>query len=351
MDTEKQRSFIIHFLYYSLLILTIFVFFRYIIYAIMPFLIGFIIAFLLRPLIVKLSKHGHERFFSLVVILLFYMILALTLSWLLMKGFFYIRQWMTTLPQLYEQYMEPYLHTSLVSTQNTWKNIDGNTAQIFTAIAQSLQNSLSSFIMNISKSILNSLTSIMTSIPKIAVSFFFAILSSFFFNSDYTNMLKFLKRILPIKVQSTLLETQQFLRTTCWQLSIAYCKLMAITFVQLCVGLYVLGVDHILWIAIGTTLFDIVPILGTGGIMIPWSIIMYLNNQPKLALGLIILQLIIALTRNILEPKIIGKQLGLHPLIMLICMYLGIKLFGVLGLITLPLLVLILTNKNRLQPF
>lgn len=344
MNTEKQRQFIIQVLYYSLIAVVLYIFFRYIMYMIMPFIIGFAIAFVLHPLIHRLSRHGHERCWSTIVILVFYAILGLLFTWLMIQGFFYVRGWMETLPAFYAQHIEPYLHTSLTSVQSVWKHVDDNTAQMFASIIQSLQNSLSSFISNLSHHILTILTDIMTSIPSILLGFFFAILSSFFINADYHHITAFIVHHLPAYAADKLLQTQHFLKTTMKQMLQAYAKLMLLTFIELCIGLSLLGVDHVIWIALGIALFDIIPVLGTGGIMIPWAIITWLNQQNKLAIGLMIVYLIITIIRNIIEPKIVGHQIGLHPLIMLVCMYAGARLLGVLGMFILPVLLLIMKN-------
>lgn len=80
--------------------------------------------------------------------------------------------------------------------------------------------------------------------------------------------------------------------------------------------------------------------------MLPWILISFLNNQVKTGVGLLILYLVITVIRNIIEPKIVGKQIGLHPLLMLMCMYLGARLFGFLGIFILPILILIVQNLN-----
>lgn len=121
---------------------------------------------------------------------------------------------------------------------------------------------------------------------------------------------------------------------------------MLLTFLELTIGLYVLGIENALVIAFLIAIFDVLPVLGTGGIMIPWILICFLNNQIKTCVGLLILYLVITVIRNIIEPKIVGKQIGLHPLLMLLCMYLGAKLFGFLGIFILPILILILQNLN-----
>ncbi len=121
---------------------------------------------------------------------------------------------------------------------------------------------------------------------------------------------------------------------------------MLLTFFELTVGLHILGIENALVIAFLIAIFDVLPVLGTGGIMLPWILISFLNNQVKTGVGLLILYLVITVIRNIIEPKIVGKQIGLHPLLMLMCMYLGARLFGFLGIFILPILILIVQNLN-----
>lgn len=345
MDTEKQKHFIIHFLYYTLIAIVCYVFLKTIIYMLMPFILGFAIAFLLHPLIRLLSKNGHERLWSMLVIFVFYALLGLLLTWLVLQGFFYARKWMYDLPSLYQTYIQPYLHTSTSSIQSVWKNIDINTAELFSMACTSLQRSLSSFLTTISKSMLTMLTNLMSSIPSILLSFFFTILSSFFINADYHKIQSAITTYLPFHLQQEWFQLVHFLKTTFKQLFSAYAKLMLLTFLELFIGLYLLGLKQVFWIALGIALFDIIPVLGCGGILLPWALISYLNQQSKFAVGLVILYLLITIIRNIIEPRIVGHQIGLHPLIMLLCMYIGGRVFGVLGIFTLPLLLLILKNR------
>ena len=121
---------------------------------------------------------------------------------------------------------------------------------------------------------------------------------------------------------------------------------MLLTFFELTIGLHILGIASALVIAFLIAIFDVLPVLGTGGIMLPWILISFLNNQVKTGVGLLILYLVITVIRNIIEPKIVGKQIGLHPLLMLMCMYLGARLFGFLGIFILPILILIVQNLN-----
>jgi len=117
---------------------------------------------------------------------------------------------------------------------------------------------------------------------------------------------------------------------------------MLITFIELAVGLSILRADGAIYIAALTAIIDIMPVLGTGAVVIPWSIFEFIKGNLTFAIGLAILYIVIMIVRNILEPKLVGKQIGLHPLIMLICMYVGVKVFGFIGLFVLPIIAAIM---------
>ena len=88
--------------------------------------------------------------------------------------------------------------------------------------------------------------------------------------------------------------------------------------------------------AAAIALMDIMPILGTGGIMIPWAVISLVLGYTKLGLELFLIYGIVTVVRNYVEPKIVGAQLSLHPIITLVSMFIGLRLFGFWGLFGLP---------------
>ena len=94
--------------------------------------------------------------------------------------------------------------------------------------------------------------------------------------------------------------------------------------------------------AIGIAFIDALPILGSSTIMIPWAIIEAINGDIVLGVAIIILLSIMAVVRNIIEPKLVSKHIGIHPVFTLIAMYTGYKLMGVMGMIIGPILLIIL---------
>lgn len=115
-------------------------------------------------------------------------------------------------------------------------------------------------------------------------------------------------------------------------------KLMGITFCILFAGFSLLRVRFPLLVALLVTLVDALPVLGTGSILLPWALIRFLSGSGGTALGLLGLYATAALTRSVLEPKLVGHHLGLDPLVTLIAMYCGARLWGIAGMLMLPIL-------------
>jgi predicted PurR-regulated permease PerM len=100
-------------------------------------------------------------------------------------------------------------------------------------------------------------------------------------------------------------------------------------------------------IALLIALFDLFPIVGAGLILFPWAIISFIQGNIIKGIGLAALYLVVIIARQILEPKVIGRQVGLPPLVTLICMFVGTSLFGALGLFGLPIAAAIIVSMNN----
>ena len=127
----------------------------------------------------------------------------------------------------------------------------------------------------------------------------------------------------------------------------SYLLIMSITFVELAIGLSLIRIPRAVLVALLIAVFDILPVLGTGGIMLPWVVIAALQGDISRAVGLLVIYLIITVIRNIIEPKIVGKQLGLHPVVTLVAMFVGASFAGIIGLFGLPIGLSLLCDLNN----
>lgn len=180
------------------------------------------------------------------------------------------------------------------------------------------------------------------------ISIAFVILMSFFLSLHYETVVGFLRRQLPRHWEEKLGKLKQLSKTTVKNYLKAVLILMLCTFGELCVGFFILRVDNPVGLAALIALFDALPLLGTGGIMIPWIIIELLGQNYSLALGLAILYAVVTVIRNLIEPKVVGDQLGLNPVVSLVSIYLGYRVLGVIGMVLFPILaqILILLHKH-----
>ncbi len=117
----------------------------------------------------------------------------------------------------------------------------------------------------------------------------------------------------------------------------AYLILGFFTFLEVFIGLSVLGIRYAFILAFVIAVIDFLPLLGTGVVLIPWGGVSILLGEYRLGVGLLILYGLCTLLRQLMEPRFIGRGLGLHPLVSLLSMYAGLRFFGVAGMLLLPL--------------
>ena len=122
---------------------------------------------------------------------------------------------------------------------------------------------------------------------------------------------------------------------------------MSITFVELSIGFSIIGIDNAILIALCIAIFDILPVLGTGGVVIPWIVVNLVLGNFGMAASLTVLYIIVTFIRNVIEPKIVGSQLGLHPIVTLSSMFAGVQMLGAIGLFGFPIGLSLLVHLDR----
>ena len=132
----------------------------------------------------------------------------------------------------------------------------------------------------------------------------------------------------------------------------AYCLIILITTFELTVGFYILkfiGVfdsPYIIFIAVAIAFIDIIPVLGTGTVLLPWAVISFITGNIGMGIGLLVMYVVILVIRQIIEPKLVAGQVGLPPIATIIAMYVGSKTLGVLGFFILPFIVILIKVYN-----
>ena len=169
------------------------------------------------------------------------------------------------------------------------------------------------------------------------------ILSAFMISARLPLLQQRVKQLIPTQIFSAM----RGFRQTLGHWILAQGKLAGIAFILLWLGFLILRIPQgLLWAGL-ITLVDILPILGVGTVLLPWSLVSYLQGNPPKALGLAGIFLVIWLIRSILEPKLVGKELGLDPLVTLLCIYAGFRLWGIMGMLLAPMAAVCLVQLWR----
>ena len=180
--------------------------------------------------------------------------------------------------------------------------------------------------------------SILSHIPGSALGLFTAIISGYMISAKLPKLRQWFLRRFPREKLRPMLDAFKRVRKTVSSWLLAQLQLSGVTFSILLLGYLLLGISYApLW-ALVTALVDALPVLGTGSVLLPWGLICLLQGNVAQAIGLVGIYVVVAVTRSVLEPRLLGKHLGLDPLATLIALYVGYKLWGIGGMILSPLL-------------
>lgn len=220
-----------------------------------------------------------------------------------------------------------------------WENIDSYVTDFATSLVTDLNGV-----------VIPAISAIINTVPPVLIGVIICIVAFYYFMAQYHEINQAVIGVLPRSVGEHLVAIKHQFVNAVMMFIRAYGVIMIITFMEVFIGLTVLGVKYAFLVAVLTAVVDIMPILGTGAVMIPWGVIEIIRGNYFLGIGLLVLYAIITVVRQFLEPKIVGKSVGLHPLLALISMYVGLKLFGVIGLFGFPI-ALVIYNRLRRNGF
>ena len=326
---------------------------KYLLWAILPFLIAWGIAFLIRPATEYLHKKTRvsRRLVSFILVLLAFFFLGSVISLLVGQLTSEIKSLVARLednPTLISEGIEAIreklnalrsrLH--LFDIQSDVAEADSTIDEYIVTMAERGANA---FLTGASRVI----GKIILGLPRVLIFTLVAIISAFYFSTDLKRVNEGVLSVLPPKWQEIGKKTKNTLFITGLKYLRAYLTIMLIVFILLLLSFFILKVKYTFIISLVCALVDFLPVLGVGSVLIPWSIISFATGNLRLGIGLLITYLIIMVTRQIIEPKIVGANFGIHPLLTLFSMYLGFSFFGVFGMIIGPLLAL--TVKGSLS--
>ncbi len=369
---EKRLRRIINIVYFAIIIGAGFLFLKYCFGIVFPFVFAFFIAMIVqRPTnaCYKKLQKGKGIISTVFVLTLIFIALAFAslagaqivetgkdfVSFVTQKINNFptfienVEKWILGIITMLPDSLENKLSLSITSSLERFKELTASEAAgILVQSTTDSDFSITSLIAPIGGGIWG----VVKEIPSILIATVIAVIASCFMASDYDRIVGFLKNQLSLKNRNALSKSKAVLFDTIKSLVKAYGSIMLITFAELFVGLSVLKLfgiynsGHVIIICIITAIVDIIPVLGTGTVLIPWAIYNLITGKYSLAVGLFIIYVVVLVIRQVLEPKLVSTTSGLPPIITIAAMYLGTQLFGVLGIFLLPMILIMIKRLN-----
>ncbi len=349
MTSETKKKFLINISFFSVWVLVFYLSLKYAFIWGLPFLFGFFIAYISNAVARRVCAKTklNQRGISVIVVAVIFALASLLLFVFLDKAIATVQKYTGTMPDFYFTNVAPILESGKEFLDNVLSKVAPRYRIDTTSVASFVNDNAGEFISSISKEVIDFLGLILKNVPRIFVAFIFTVLSSFFFVIDYQNIVGFIYKQLPEKVKRILANVKATFLNSVLKTFKAYLLIFLVTFAEVSVGLMILKVENAISKALLISFIDFLPLLGLAVAFIPWILLCLLKRDFYLAIGLSIVFLIVAVVRSFIEPKIVGKQIGLSPIVSLLCFYFGIKFFGILGAFILSIAAIILKQLNE----
>ncbi len=361
---EKKRNFIINTIYSVIILILFYLFFKYAFGTLLPLICALVAAMALQKpvnFICKKTPLKKGIVSAVTVLFSFFSVIALiTLGaiWLgsELKGFVkYIVVQFEDIPALIDN-IKAYLANILSflpdKLETTAITFISEKLDSLTSSSNRSSFDISSFDFSMLSAPLSGIWNTAKQIPTTLVSIVVAVVACCFMTADFESVKNLFLGLFHSDSRNKIIRAKRLLIPSLGKMVKAYILIIGVTFTELTVGLFILKFlnvyesSYIFIIAALTAIIDIVPVLGTGTVLIPWSVYNFIVGNYPLAIGLLIIYVCITVIRQVIEPKLVASQLGLPPFLTIVSMFIGSQIFGVIGIFILPITIVMLKLLN-----
>lgn len=324
--------------------------FRYLLPLILPFAIALGISLLIRPLATRLSMRTRipEKLCAVVLLLLTIGGILLLLGLATQRLVLELQRLLERLLENGEMIPDGMEHSvdffeALTSKIGFLQRIGA--AERFAAFRESFNTMMSDLLSGALSALSAEIPSlagrVIASLPTVFLVTLITVIAGFYFCVDGERILSSLCKLLPGQVRDRIPRFRARAKRVSWKYLRAYLVLWGLTVVELFIGFAILRLDYAFLLALIIAFVDLLPVFGVGTVMIPWAVVVFIQGNYGLGLGLVILYGVVLILRQIIEPHLIGQSLGLHPLLTLFATYAGWQLLGFWGMLLAPFVALL----------
>ena len=349
MNIEKKRQFIINTVFYAIIICLVLIVCKYLVPILLPFILAFILASVLVIPAKKLAGKNSKirRFCAIIVGVIFFVLLFLGIAFLGVALVDWFLGFLEFIPRLYQDEILPMLNFLYLELAERLTFADPELTAKINGVFQNFIGNIGNFISSFSVNAIKAITSGIAGIPGLIIKLILMIISCFFFLLDYDKIMAFFVSLIPKGKEKNFETIKWYVTNTLLVYIKSYSLLFLMTYVELSIGFQILGIPYAPIIGLMVAVFDILPVLGTGGILLPWTVVLLVMKNIPMGIGMFVLYLVITVIRNTMEPKLVGKQIGLHPLATMISLFVGLKVVGFWGMLIFPTTLAVLSSMKK----
>lgn len=370
MKTERSKDprvvFLIDVAYWTVIVAIVFLVFKYLIRLLMPIFLALVFASLVRPIAHFLSRETryvrnekgekvlirrrirmNRTVAGIVSVVLLFLVMGALLLLLALQAADTTTTLIASIPHFYENSVVPGINRIYENLLEYAALMDDSVKDAISSAVPNMISSVGSAITNFSARAVTWLTSLATRLPSFLLNTMICLIATMFISVDFDRIKVFIRKNLPEKPLRFAVNVKNSFLEMVWQFIKSYFIIFLITFLEIGIGLVIIRVGSPFSIALIIAVLDAFPIVGSGLVLIPWSAASLIAGSYGRGLGLLLLYVFVAVFRQIIEPRIVGKHVGLRPLVTLVCMYAGTRLFGGMGLFALPIMAAILVDLNN----
>lgn len=342
MKIDAYRDKLIRIGYFLGIGLLFYFFFAYALPLLLPFLLAFLFAVLLKAPADWLAQRLRlpNRLVRTVLVTLFFVLLAVLCLFCGSQLISFAR----TAVARYNGRIVPALQDITTALSRFFEQMDPQLVSLLQDFSSNLVNTLGEKVAQWSTALVSGA---MTGLPSMLLEVLFMVIATYFISLDFGILRRGIQRRMEQKRFDTLSTGFSYFCRTIGKYLRSYSLIFLITFGELAAGLFLVGINHCLLIALLIALFDILPVVGSGMIMLPWALITLIRGNTPTGIGLLAVYLVVVIARQFQEPAIVGEQVGLHPLVTLMAMFIGYRLFGGLGLWGVPITCAMLQSLEK----
>lgn len=306
-------------------------------YAFLPFILALIFSILIDPLVewLVIKKNLQRGWAVAFVLIVLFLIISLVLIFAISRLAVELNSLYKRMP-VYSSNVSQY-GLDIIESLKSFFTSNPLPLEVTNALRNNIEAGLNS-MLNIIASSTNVLFSILTGLPAFVTIIIVSAIATFFISRDKELIGNVLKKYIPSKYMKQLNMVKNELSNALVGFVRAQVILISITASQTIIGLYLIGVDYALTLGVIVGIFDLLPVLGPGTVLVPWAITKMILGDIEFGLYLLVLYAILVGIRQLIEPKILSQNIGIHPLATLLSMYLGLQILGIWGLIMGPFL-------------